>query len=80
MDIEGLKVLWNVKKRWINILAPFKKVGNNYKTLISKMAIDNGVVEAFKANLVNLCDVDTILGSPCDLHVLESINAFMKFA
>ncbi len=37
-------------------------------------------MEAIKANLVNLCDVGTILGLPCVLHVLEFVNALMKFA
>jgi hypothetical protein len=37
-------------------------------------------MEAIKVNLVNLCDVGTILGLPCVLRVLESINALMKFA
>jgi hypothetical protein len=62
------------------MLAPFKKIGKDYKTLIAKMAIDNGIVKASKANLVNLCDVGTILGLPCVLPMLESINALMKFA
>ncbi len=79
VEIEGLKVLWNVKTRWINMLAPFKKFGKDYKTLIAKMVVDNGIVEASKANLVNLCDVGTILGLPCVLPMLESINALMKF-
>jgi hypothetical protein len=80
VEIEGLKVLWNVKTRWINMLAPFKKFGKDYKTLIAKTVVDNGTVEASKANLVNLCDVGTILGLPCVLPMLESINALMKFA
>jgi hypothetical protein len=62
------------------MLATFKKVGKDYKTLIAKMVIDNGIVEASKANLVNLCDVGIILGLPCVLPMLESINALMKFA
>ncbi len=31
------------------------------------------------ANLVNLFDVDTILGLPCVLPMLEYVNALMKF-
>jgi hypothetical protein len=80
VEIKGLKVLWNVKKRWINMLAPFKKVGKDYKTLIAKMTIDNGIVEPSKAHLVNLCNVGTILGLPCVLPMLEFIHALMKIA
>ncbi len=36
-------------------------------------------MKATNANLVNLCDVGTILGLPCVLPMLESINALMKF-
>jgi hypothetical protein len=80
MEIKGLKVLQNVKTRWINMLAPLKRVGKKYKTLIVKMAIDSGSVEVAKTNLVNLCDVGIILGLPCILPMLEFVNALMKFA
>ncbi len=62
------------------MLAPFEKVEKDYKTLIAEMAIDNGIVEASEANLVNLCDVGTILGLSCVLPMLEFIHALMKFA
>jgi hypothetical protein len=47
------------------MLAPLKKVGEKYKTLIAKMAIDSSIVKVTKTNLVNLCDVGTILSLPC---------------
>jgi hypothetical protein len=56
-----------------------KKVGKKYRTLIAKMAINNSIVKATKANLVNLRDVGTILGLPCVLPMLESIDVLMKF-
>jgi hypothetical protein len=43
------------------------------------MVIDSGYVEVTKTNLVNLCDVGTILGLPCNLPMLEFVNALMKF-
>jgi hypothetical protein len=43
------------------------------------MVDDSGTMEVAKANLVNLCDVGTILGLPFVFPTLESINAFMKF-
>ncbi len=79
MEIKGLKVLWNVKTRCISMLAPLKRVGKEYKTLIVKMATNSGTMEATKANLVNMCDVGTILNLPCVLFMLESVNAWMKF-
>jgi hypothetical protein len=44
------------------------------------MSSNSGYVEATKVNLVNLCDVDTILGLPYVLLTLESINILIKFA
>ncbi len=62
-------------------MLPFlKKVRKDYKTLVAKMVGNNGIVEATKANVVNLCDVGTILGLPCVLPMLESVNVLMKFA
>ncbi len=58
----------------------FKKVRKYYKNLVAKMVGNNGIVEATKANVVNLCDVGTILGLPCVLPMLEFVDALMKFA
>jgi hypothetical protein len=35
------------------------------KNKITNMVVDNGFVEATKANLLSLCDIDSILGLPC---------------
>ncbi len=39
-----LKILWNVKIWWINMLEPLKRVMVEYKTLIVKMSQDNVLV------------------------------------
>jgi hypothetical protein len=57
------------------MLAPLKRELG--KTLIVKTVV--GIMKAANANLVNLFDVDTILGLPCVLLVLEYVNALMKF-
>ncbi len=81
METKGLKVIRNVKIiRWIDMLAPLKWVGKEYNTLIVKMATHSGFVEVAMTNLVNLCDVGTILGLPCILPMLKSFNVLMKFA
>jgi len=43
------------------MLQPLKCVGKKYKTLIVKMAINYSSLELAKANLLNLCDINTIL-------------------
>ncbi len=81
VETKGLKVFRNVKIiRWISMLAPLKWVGKEYKTLIVKITTHSGYVEAARTNLVNLCDVGTILGLPCILLMLKSFNVLMKFA
>jgi hypothetical protein len=61
------------------MLAPFKWVGNQYKSLIVKMVANNGSMEATKTNLVNLCDVSTILGLPCILSIFAHVkNVFIN--
>jgi len=44
------------------------------------MATNCSLMELTKTNLLNLCDIVTILGLPCILHMLEFIYALMKFA
>ncbi len=76
---KGLKVLQNVKTRWIGMLQPLKWVGKEYKTFIAKMATNSVNVESAKANFLNLCDIHMILGLPCILPMLVSMNGLMKF-
>jgi len=44
------------------------------------MATNCSLMELTKTNLLNLCDIVTILGLPCYLPMLEFIYALMKFA
>jgi len=44
------------------------------------MVTNIGFMETTKANLVNLCDIGTILGLQCVLFILEYVSALMKFA
>jgi hypothetical protein len=37
METKGLKILHNVKTRWISMLDPFIRVINEYQTLLVKM-------------------------------------------
>jgi hypothetical protein len=40
VETEGLKILNNVKTRWISLLEPLKRVLGEYKTLIAKICED----------------------------------------
>jgi hypothetical protein len=56
-----------------------KHVGKEYKILIAKMVVYYNLVKPTKANLLNLCGINTILGLQCILQMLEFVNALMKF-
>jgi hypothetical protein len=43
------------------------------------MAIDCGLIDFAKANLLNLCDISMILNLSCVLHMLKYVNALMQF-
>jgi len=47
--------------------------------MITKMVTNCGFMEVVIANLLNLCDINTILGLLCVLPILEPGNALMKF-
>jgi hypothetical protein len=73
VETKVFKAPQNVKTRWINMVATLKQVGKEYKTLIVKMAADSGSMEATRTNLVNLCDIGTILGLLCILPMYLSM-------
>jgi hypothetical protein len=47
--------------------------------LIIKMVVNCGFTKVAKANLLNLCNIDTILGLLCVLPILEFGNALINF-
>jgi hypothetical protein len=76
LDSQNLLKLW--KQRRFEVLQKcedkvdqhvntFEVGSKKYKTLIIKMATNNGSMETTKANFVNLCDVGTILSLSCVL-------------
>ena len=89
MEREGLKIVNNVKTRWISLLEPLKCVLGKYKTLIIKMCKDAAIKdpepkakeakEKTKCNLNLLCDVGTLLALPCILPLLEFVDLLMRF-
>ena len=92
LEIEGRKILRNVKTRWISLLDPLKRVMGEYKTLIVKMGEDAAVKlpsliakqaaarESARLNYDLLCDVGTLLGLSCFMPLLDCVNLLMKFA
>jgi hypothetical protein len=65
VKIKALKVIWNLKTKWISMFQPFKCVRNKYRNLIIKMETNYNLLGSTKANLLNLYDIVTILGLAC---------------
>jgi hypothetical protein len=53
------------------MMQPFKQVGKEFFFFIAKMVVNCGSMEFSKANLLNLCHIDIVLGVPCILPMLE---------
>ena len=79
METKGLKILQNVKTRWISMLAPTVRVMNEYRTLLVKMHQD--VKEPAAANCLNyLTDVQIVIALSCLLPMLRVVHSLMQFA
>jgi hypothetical protein len=53
------------------MMQPLKHVGKEYFFIIAKMVVNHSSMEFSKANLLNLCHIDIVLGVPCILPMLE---------
>ena len=80
VERNGLKILSNVKTRWISLLEPMKRVLLEYKALIEKMKNDARKESKVAHNLSSFCDVHTLLAFPCKILLLESVDSLIKFA
>ena len=96
MQSKGLKILKNVKTRWISMLSPAVRVMSKYRPLIVKMftdskrpledslgskaKIDKKLMEIAKKNLAHLTDVQILLGLSGLLPLLKCVHSLMQFA
>jgi hypothetical protein len=80
LESKGNKILRNVKTRWISMLGPARRVLEEYKPLVTKMAVDAPKELAAKKNLSMLLDWQNMLTLPCLMPMLHSVNSLIKFA
>ena len=80
LESKGNKILRNVKTRWISMLGPAKRLLEEYKPLVMKMAVDAPKEAAAKKNLSMLLDWQNMLTLPCLMPMLHSVNSLIKFA
>jgi hypothetical protein len=81
LETKGLKLLRNVKTRWISMLSFTKWVFVDiYKTLTMRMNDDLNIVATTKTNLVYLFDIELVMGLTYILPMLEVVHVLIKFA
>ncbi len=80
MEIEGNKILWNIKTRWISMINLVKCGLFKYCILLMKMALDALIVPFAKSNLFLLTNVGTLLGLNTMMLMLQVIHSLIKFA
>jgi hypothetical protein len=80
LQSKGLKILKNVKTRWISILSPAVRVMNEYKVLLVIMKEMSSSLDVAQKNLNLLCDVQVLLGLSRLLPMLRCAHLLMQFA
>lgn len=73
LETKGGKILHNMKTQWTLMLAPTKRVLQEYKILVVKMVNDNLGNVTTKNNYELLYDCDIILGLTCVLRMMEAM-------
>jgi hypothetical protein len=86
MDTKGLKILRDIKTRWILMLAPAVCIMNEYRTLLVKMLQDSklknakGDVKNATAYLGHLTDIQIVLRLAALMPMLKLSRILIKFA
>jgi len=80
IDSKGLIFLKNIKTRWIPMLALFKQMLGEYKTLVVKMTDDVVNSATIHTNYELLRGVKIVMGLRCVLLMLEVVQSLSKLA
>lgn len=62
------------------MLSPAKRVLSEYKTLVVKMLLDSLKSKIARENLESLCHIQSVMGLPWILPMLESVHVLIKVA
>lgn len=77
--MKGNKILHNVKTQWISMLGPARRVFEEYKTLIKKMAIGSHKEPVAKKNLKLLLEWELMLAHLRLLQMVYALNTLIKY-
>lgn len=80
LGTKGNQILQNLKTIWISMLGSTKRVLEEYKTLITKMAIDSNKEPTTKKNLKVHLEWVVMLALPSMMPLLHAVNSLIEFA
>lgn len=80
IQIKGLKILKNIKTRWLSMLSPIVRVMNEYRMLLMKMEQDSATTNITKICIDHLTDVQIVVGLACLMPMLQSVHVLMQYA
>ena len=83
LESMGIKILQNIKTRWISMLSSLKRVLSEYRILLVKMYFDHFVkptIPTAKVNYELMVDIKSLLTLTTVLPLLEAVKALVVFA
>jgi hypothetical protein len=78
LETKGLKILRQVKTRWLSMMSPAIKVMNEYRTLVVKMMEDQDDMESAKTSFQHLNDVQIVVSLSCLISMLKCLHSLMQ--
>ena len=78
LETKGLKILRQVKTRWLSMMSPAIRVMNEYRTLVVKMMEDQQDVESAKISFQHLIDVQIVISLSCLIPMLKCLHTLMQ--
>jgi hypothetical protein len=78
LETKGLKILRQVKTRWLSMISPAIRVMNEYKTLVVKMMEDQDDMESAKTSFHHLIDVQIVVSLPCLVPMFKCLHSLMQ--
>jgi len=77
-ETKRLKLLPNIKTKWISMLSFANQVLAKYKTLMLKMNDDLSIVVLISINIGYLYGIEVVMGLTCIMLKLEVIHALIS--
>jgi hypothetical protein len=74
LEMKGLKILRQVKTRWLSMMSPAIRVMNEYRTLVVKMMEDQNDVDSAKTSFHHLIDIQIVLSLSSLIPMLKSLH------